>query len=54
MCLIENLACMLLNMGYLEVYPASAERSPFKEKLEEAEKRAKEAKKGVIFFFANN
>ena len=45
---------MLLNMGYLEVYPASAERSPFKEKLEEAEKRAKEAKKGVIFFFANN
>ena len=45
---------MLLNMGYLEVYPASAERSPFKEKSEEAEKRAKEAKKGVIFFFANN
>jgi len=42
----DNLACMLLNMGYSEVYPASAERSPFKEKLEEAEKQAKEAKKG--------
>ena len=50
MCLIENLACMLLNMGYSESYPTSAERSPFKEKLEEADKGAKEAKKGVIFF----
>ena len=52
--LIENLACngMLLNMGYSESYSTSAERSPFKEKLEEAEKRAKETKKGVIFFFA--
>merc|ERR1712004_612614 len=42
----DNLACMLLNMGYAEVYPQSAERSPFKGKLMAAEAVAKEAKKG--------
>lgn len=42
----ENLACMLLNRGYAEVYAASAERSPFKDKLVAAELLAKEAKIG--------
>jgi len=42
----DNLACMLLNKGLAEVYAASADRSPFKEKLVAAETLAKEAKKG--------
>merc|ERR1712147_329673 len=42
----ENLACMLLNLGYAEVYPASADRSPFKKQLVAAQERAREAKKG--------
>jgi len=42
----DNLSCMLFNLGFTEVYLASADRSLFKEKLVAAPAWAQETKKG--------
>lgn len=42
----QNLAQKLLQLGYAEVFPPSAERSSFEAMLKEAEQGAKEAKAG--------
>jgi len=42
----QNLAVLLLNLGYAEVFPPSAQRSKFENQLKDAEAAAKEQKKG--------
>lgn len=42
----QNLAILLLNRGFAEVFPPSAQRSRFENQLLEAEAAAKEGKKG--------